>query len=125
MKGSNFLLKRAYWSVTLLLVAVSAIAAPRGPDSPSSAPRPPYRETSGYAHDTGFDPCLFSQAFSDCLNLRKLLQKTQLALIEEQKTISQFRALLKIKNEQSRLYIAALNELNAVRKKLAECDVTN
>ena len=125
MKVSNTLLNLVCRSVTLLMVAVSAMTAHGGSHSSPSATHLPYREPSVYPSETEFDPCLFSQAFSGCLNLRKLLHKTQQALVEEQKTVSQFRALMNIKNEQSRLYIAALNELNALRERLAECDVTN
>lgn len=125
MKGGNFLLKHAYSSVTLMMIAVSAMAAPEGSDSSSSPPRPPYRESSGYAPGSGFDPCIFSQAFSGCLGTRKALKDTRQALAEEQTTIGHFRALMKVKNEQSRLYIATLNELNAVRGRLVECNVTN
>lgn len=113
-----------YRPVTPKMVAVSAMAPPGGADIPPSAPRPPYREPSGSVPYTEFDPCLFSQAFSGSLSLRKVLQKTQQALTEEQKTVSQFKTLMRIKNEQSQLYITRLNDLKAASGRLAECDLT-
>lgn len=125
MKGSLYLMKRAHSSVALVMVAVSAMAAQGGADSPSSASRSPYREPSGYAPEPGYDPCLFSPAFSGCLSTRKALKDNQQALAAERSTTGQFRALMKVKNEQSRRYIAALDDLNAVRERLVECNVTN
>jgi len=116
-------MKRASSSVALLMVAVSAASAPEYPDSPLPDPRPPFRGPAGFVPEPGYYPCLFSPGFSGCLSTRKTLQEKQQALAEEQKTVSLFRALIKIKNEQSRRYIEALNDLNAVRERLAECQV--
>lgn len=125
MKGSLYLMKRAYSSVALMMVAVSAMAAQGGADSPSSASLSPYREPSGYAPEPGYDPCLLSPAFSGCIGTRETLKVSQEALAAEQTIVGQFRALMEIKNEQSRRYIAALDDLNAVRERLVECNVTN
>lgn len=125
MKGRNFSPRRNCSSVALLMmVAASAMAGPGGADLFSSPPRPPFTGPTSFAPDSGYDPCLFSPAFPGCLSTREALQEKQQALAEEQNTVSQFRALMKVKNEQSRLYIDALNDLNAVRERLAECEVT-
>lgn len=125
IKGCNILLKQFYRASALLVFAASAIAKPGGIDSPPSSLRPPYREPSNFAPDTGLDPCLFSLAFSGCISTRKALLNKQQALVEERNIVEQFKALMNIKNEQSRLYIATLNDLNSVREKLFECDATN
>lgn len=124
MKASNFPLKRACSSVALLMVAVAAAAGPGGADSPLPGPRPPFRGPAGFVPEPGYDPCLFSPALSGCLSARKALQEKQQALAEERSITGLFRTLMKVKNEQSRRYIEALNDLNAVRERLAECEVT-
>ena len=116
-------MKRTSSSVALLLFSALAVAAPGGSDFRSSALLIPFGEPAGFAPDSGSDPCLISSAFSGCLSTRKALQEKQQALAEERSITDLFRALMKVKNEQSRRYIEALNELNAVREKLAECDV--
>ena len=117
MKGSLYLMKRAYSSVALVMVAVSAMAAQGGADSPLSVSLSPYREPSGYAPEPGYDPCLLSPAFSGCIGTRETLKVSQEALAAEQTIVGQFRALMEIKNEQSRRYIAALDDLKVVRVK--------
>lgn len=125
MKGSHSPLKRACSSVALLMVTVAAAAGPGGADSPSPGPRPPFRGPAGVVPEPGYDPCLFSPGFSGCLSTRKALQEKQQALAEERSITGLFRALMKVKNEQSRRYIEALNDLNAVRERLADCEITH
>ncbi|QNL02986.1 FKBP-type peptidyl-prolyl cis-trans isomerase (plasmid) [Serratia ureilytica] len=124
MKKSNFSLRRTCSSVVLLMVAVAAAAGPGGADSPFSGPQPPFRELAGFVPEPGYDPCLFSPALSGCLSIWKALQENQQALAEERSITGLFRALIEVKSGQSRLYIEKLNDLNAVRGKLAECEVT-
>lgn len=88
--------------------------------------RPPALPTAppGDAPEPGYDPCLLSPAFSGCTGTREALKVSQQALAAERSITGQFRALMEIKNEQSRRYIAALDDLKAVREKLDECVVT-
>lgn len=124
MKGSLYLMKRAYSSVALVMVAVSAMAAQGGADSPLPASRPPYREPPGDAPEPGYDPFPLLPAFSGCTGTREALKVSQQALAAERSITGQFGALMEIKIEQSRRYIAALDDLKAVRGKLDECEVT-
>ncbi len=118
-------MKRRCSSVALMMVAVSAASAPGDSDSLLPGNLPPYMASASDASDAEFDPCIISPVFSGCLSTRKAPQEKQQGLAEERSITGLFRILMKIKNEQSRRYIEALNDLNAVRKRLAECEVTH
>lgn len=118
-------MKRICISVVLIMAAVSTASAQGDSDSLLPGSLPPYMESAGDASVVEFDPCMISPVFSDCVSTRKALREKEQALAEEHKTVSLFRALIKVKNEQTRRYIEALNDLNSIIGKLADCDVTH
>lgn len=123
MKGSLSQMKRICSSVALMMVAASAASAPGDSDSLLPGNLPPCVAPAGDASDAEFDPCMISPVFSGCIGTREALKVSQQALAAERSVTGQYRALMGVKNEQSRRYIATLDELSAVREKLDRCEV--
>ncbi|MBN1087235.1 hypothetical protein JNO12_23910 [Erwinia aphidicola] len=124
MKGSPSQMKRICSSVALMMVAASAASTPGDSESLLPGNLPPCVAPAGDASDTEFDPCMISPVFSGCISTREALKVSQQALAAERSVTGQYRALMSVKNEQSRRYIATLDELSAVREKLDRCEAT-
>ncbi|MBN1087310.1 hypothetical protein JNO12_24485 [Erwinia aphidicola] len=107
-----------------MMVAASAASTPGDSESLLPGNLPPCVAPAGDASDTEFDPCMISPVFSGCISTREALKVSQQALAAERSVTGQYRALMSVKNEQSRRYIATLDELSAVREKLDRCEAT-
>lgn len=117
-------MKRICSSVALMMVAASAASAPGDSDSLLPGILPACVAPTGDASDAEFDPCMISPFFSGCIGTREALKVSQQALAAERSVTGQYRALMGVKNEQSRRYIATLDELSAVRENLDRCEAT-